>query len=232
MKKTLKPRRGDLAALEARWLEAGRLFAQATLPSTRHAMRTQTLPQAFYDRSASAVAPELLGCMLVHETPDGAAAGRIVEVEAYLASNDAANHAHRGMTERNAVMFGPPGHAYVYLIYGMHYCLNAVCCAEGVPEAVLIRALEPVEGIEAMRRRRRRAELKDLTSGPAKLCQALGISGEVNGAGLTAPPLGIVSGPRPTSITRTTRVGVSAAKDVLLRWCDAGSPFLSRPIRK
>lgn len=193
--------------------------------------RHRPLPREFYARSAAACAPELLGKLLVHETPEGVLSGVIVETEAYVAENDPANHAHRGRTERNSPMFGPPGRAYVYFIYGMHHCLNAVCEREGVPEAVLMRALEPMEGIEVMRRRRAASRYRDLTRGPARLCEALGITTALNAADLTAGPLYIAEGPQRHAerpVVRTTRVGVIAARERRLRWYFRDSDCVSK----
>jgi DNA-3-methyladenine glycosylase len=146
----------------------------------------ERLPRSFYAQDTLAVARALLGCHLVRIYEGQRLAGRIVEVEAYQGASDAACHAAAGRTARNAVMYGPPGHAYVYFVYGMHYCLNAVTEEEGFPAAVLIRALEPREGLEAMHHLRPGAKGRDrpLTNGPAKLCQALGIDRAMNGADL------------------------------------------------
>src|SRR5262249_4435959 len=140
-------------------------------------------PREFYARPTTVVARDLLGRVLAHHTEDGLIAGIVVEAEAY-GPDDAANHAHRGRSERNAVMFGKPGHAYVYLSYGVHWMVNAVTVAEDVGEAVLIRALEPVSGIELMKRNRGVEDIRLLCSGPGSLCKALGISAAHNGIDL------------------------------------------------
>jgi DNA-3-methyladenine glycosylase len=156
------------------------------------------------------VAPELLGKVLVH----GGRAGRIVEVEAYRGSDDPASHAFRGPTARTEVMFGPPGHLYVYFSYGMHWCANVVCGEDGTATAVLIRAVAPVDGIDTMRSRRLAARRdRDLTNGPAKVCQALGIDGEHNGADLVTGDRGVVllddgTAP-PAEPSVSARIGIS-----------------------
>jgi DNA-3-methyladenine glycosylase len=192
------------------------------------------LGQAFYDRPALDVARDLIGLQLVRRLPEGRLAGRIVEVEAYVSIEDRASHASRGRTERNAVMFGPPGHAYVYLVYGMHWCLNLVTEREGIPAAVLIRAVEPVEGIEQMRARRPKARKDvELTSGPARLCQALGIDGSLNGADLCSPGSLVwvedCGGGRGTIVV-APRVGVAYAGEWAarpFRFYEDESPFVS-----
>jgi len=192
------------------------------------------LVRAFYARPALDVARELVGLVLVRRAPDGAVAGRIVEVEAYIGSEDKACHASRGRTARNAVMFGPAGHAYIYFVYGMHWCLNFVTDGEGVPSAVLLRAVEPVEGIERMRSRRPKVRKdQQLTSGPARVCQAFALTGALNGADLCAPDAvlfvedrGLGHGP----IVARPRVGVGYAGEWALkpfRLYDADSPFVS-----
>jgi DNA-3-methyladenine glycosylase len=185
----------------------------------------------------------LLGCVLVCRrrgrlSGDGAAgrlvAGRIVETEAYVGEDDRACHAHSGKTARNAVMYGPPGHAYVYFVYGMHDMMNVVCQPANVPEAVLVRALEPIVGLDVMRRRRpavRRA--LDLASGPGKLCRALGITRQLNGTHLGGDRLWIAAGSlRPDErIARSARIGVDYAGDDALRplrFYLVGNPHVSR----
>lgn len=180
------------------------------------------------------MASQLLGRLLVHHSPDGLTVGRIVETEAYLAHNDPGCHAARGRTTRNAPMYEGPGTIYVYLIYGMHCCLNLVTQPEGVPEAVLMRAVEPLAGIELMQRRRGCRRLEELTSGPAKLTQAFGVTLEHNRGSILAPPL-FVSREREQvgRIVVTTRIGLAAGRgeDLLLRLCVADSPWVSRPLR-
>jgi DNA-3-methyladenine glycosylase len=185
------------------------------------------LTRGFFARSVHEVAPELVGCTLLH---DGVG-GRIVEVEAYDAE-DPASHGFAGPTRRNRAMFGPPGHAYVYRSYGIHWCLNLVCGGEGEAEAALVRALEPLEGLDAMRRRRGLEDARLLCSGPGRLCQALGITGEHDGLALDEPPFAL--GARPDeelAIARGPRVGITRAADLPWRYGLAGSRFLSRPLR-
>ena len=155
----------------------------------------------FFDRPADEVAPALLGCVLEHETDEGLVAVELTEVEAYAGETDPASHAYRGMTGRNAVMFGPPGHAYVYFTYGMHFCVNVVCMPEGIARAVLLRAGRVVAGepLARLRRASRRAETgapsvipgRDLARGPARLCQALAIDRTQNGADFCSPASGL-----------------------------------------
>lgn len=167
------------------------------------------LPREFYQRSALEVAPDLLGKILCHRQRGVLTSGRIIEVEAYLGSKDPASHAFRGITKRNRVMFGPPGYAYVYFSYGHHYCMNVVTGEEGQASAVLIRALVPMEGIEAMKRRRKRNREKDLASGPGKLTQSLGIGQGDSGTDLTSGKLWISEDEtEKVPYTRTGRVGV------------------------
>lgn len=186
------------------------------------------LPLSFFGRDTVTVARELLGCRLVHRSPEGLSVGRIVETEAYL-QGDPACHASRGMTKRNRPMFGPPGHAYIYFIYGMYYCFNVVTEKEGVGEAVLIRALQPLEGVPLMKKRRGKDKLTDLCSGPAKLVQAMGIKKEYNSMALTGPKLFVAPRdiPEPNIIT-TTRIGIKEGADLPLRFYIAGNKYVSR----
>jgi|YelNatPaOPRAMG01_1025707.scaffolds.fasta_scaffold21497_3 DNA-3-methyladenine glycosylase len=190
------------------------------------------LPSDFYNRCTVEVARDLLGCILVHQTDGNILAGRIVETEAY-GPDDPANHAWRGQTRRNRAMFGPFGHAYVYKIYGMYYCLNAVTYPEGVGEAVLIRAVEPLAGIEMMKRNRGVEDTRKLCSGPGKLCQAFGIDSKFNHAPLTEGSLRICSGKRePIDVITTPRIGISQGAELPWRFCIANSPFLSKTVRR
>lgn len=191
-----------------------------------------SLDRSFFARDPRVVAPDLLGTVLVHHHRSGTLAGRIVEVEAYCGSIDPAAHTYRGRTTRNQTMFGPAGHLYVYFSYGVHWCANVVCgdVDEGV--AVLIRALEPTIGIDAMYARRGRAARRDrdLCSGPGKLTQALGITGDHDGTDLvTGGDIIIDDGaPVPGEVVQTTRVGISVAADEPWRWYVTGDPNVSR----
>jgi DNA-3-methyladenine glycosylase len=194
------------------------------------------LPLEFYQRDTKKVAKELLGKILVHKVRGKRLAGRIVETEAYLGVIDLAAHAYGGLrTERTSTMFMAGGHSYVYLIYGMHSCLNVVTQKQGVPEAVLIRAIEPTEGIEEMRKRRPKAKKDtDLTSGPGKLCDALGITRKQNALLLNDSELLIEDAPllKRTQITASPRIGVDYAEhaaDWPLRFTERGNPFVSKP---
>lgn len=188
------------------------------------------LPRDFYRRDGVDVAPELLNAVIVA----GDRAGRIVEVEAYQGADDPASHAYRGLTRRTAVMFGPPGHLYVYFSYGMHWCANAVCGPEGVATAVLLRAIAPVAGLDRMRAARPAARRdRDLGNGPGKLCQALGIGKLHDGADLVTGDRGVWIGsdgrPPPARPGQGRRVGISVARDQHWRWWVPGDPNLSRP---
>jgi DNA-3-methyladenine glycosylase len=188
---------------------------------------TEVLGRSFYERATVEVARGLLGKILVH----GETAGRIVEVEAYLGLDDRAAHASRGLTGRTRAIFGAPGHAYVYLIYGMYECLNLVAEPEGTPGCVLIRALEPLAGIEIMRERRPQARsIEELASGPAKLTIAMGITRRHNGADVTHGPLTVRSfrSVPEFEVTATPRIGIRHARDWPLRFLIAGNRFVSR----
>lgn len=188
--------------------------------------------RTWFDRSAADVAPELLGAVLVHDTPGGRIAGRIVEVEAYLGPEDLAAHSSRGETPRNAVMFGQPGHLYVYLVYGMHHCVNVVCGPDSKPEAVLLRGAELTEGEELARTRRGDLPTARLGAGPGNLARAFDIDRRLNGADLLAGPVRLRHGPMPDAIDRTARVGVDYAGDWTkrpLRYLIRDDPHRSRP---
>jgi DNA-3-methyladenine glycosylase len=186
------------------------------------------LPRDFYARHPVDVGPEMLGRILVHATPDGPTAGVIVEVEAY-ATGDRASHTYRGKTPRNAAMFGPPGHAYVYRSHGIHCCVNAVCQPIGLGEAVLIRALEPIAGLDLMRARRGLDEERLLCAGPGRLCEALAITLERYGADLCSGPLRIVGDPPAgIEVIAGSRIGIREDSDRPWRFCVSGSRFLSR----
>ena len=176
-------------------------------------------------------ARELLGAILECRTSEGLVSGRIVETEAYVGEHDLACHAAAGRTRRTAPLYGPPGIAYVYFIYGVHWCVNAVTRPVDQPSAVLIRALEPLDGVEIIRRRRPAARRDiDLTNGPGKLCEALGITGAHNGLALQQPPLRLLRGaPVPDAQTqRTARIGITQCRDWPLRWVIRENPFVSR----
>ena len=185
------------------------------------------LDQDFYARSVHDVARDLIGCVVRH----GETAGRIVETESYHMEEPAC-HAYAGVTERTSTLFGPPGNAYVYFSYGVHSLLNAVAEHEGVGAAVLIRALEPVDGIELMRERRRTARDEDLCSGPGQLTQALDIGLSLNGSSLVDGPIEMLTrepGSRAPRVVIGERIGISKAADLPWRFCDADSRHVSRP---
>ncbi|MFL6039669.1 MAG: DNA-3-methyladenine glycosylase [Gaiellaceae bacterium] len=181
------------------------------------------LRRSFFARSVHEVAPDLIGVTLL---VDGVG-GRIVEVEAYD-EEDPASHGHGGRTARNASMFGAPGRAYVYRSYGIHWCLNLVCAQEGVPEAVLIRALEPTAGLEQQRRRRGVHDERALCSGPGKLCQALAIAREHDGLPLDRAPFRLEERREPPEIATAPRIGITRATELSWRYLEAGSPYVSR----
>jgi DNA-3-methyladenine glycosylase len=195
-------------------------------------MRLKPLSRSFFEPSARDVAPALLGHWLLRETSEGVCGGLIVETEAYL-QNDPACHAFIGKTSRNQVMFGSPGHAYVYFIYGMHFCVNAVCLPPGLAEAVLIRAVEPLIGLEILKKNRPVARLRDISSGPAKLCDAMAIDRSLDGADLCSSRSALKIAEN-TEVDRyiaehgpvvtTTRIGITQAASFPLRF------YLSRNV--
>lgn len=189
------------------------------------------LPREFYQRDGLTVARELIGKKIVTNLPDGLTSGIIVETEAYMGTIDAAAHSYRGMTERTRIFFGEGGFVYVYLIYGRNLCTNVVANVENVPEAVLIRALEPVDGVELMKRRRGKNNLRELCSGPGKLSQALGVTKNFYGADLCGDEIFIETAENfQATITATKRINIDyagAAKDYLWRFIAAGNKFLS-----
>jgi DNA-3-methyladenine glycosylase len=185
------------------------------------------LPRSFYERGAADVARDLLGKVLAH----GAAAGIIVETEAYLGGDDLASHSAAGITGRTRVIFGPPGHAYVYLSYGMHDCMNIVTEPAGTPGCVLIRALQPIEGLDAMRARRPKARTdRDLASGPGKLTRALGITRKHSGVDITRGDLIVLARPAAPSfeVDVTRRIGITKCAALPLRFFIKGDRFVSR----
>jgi DNA-3-methyladenine glycosylase len=191
------------------------------------------LPRAFYNRDTRLVAPDLLGKILIRRQGRKLLTGRIVEVEAYPGAGDPASHTFIGRTPRNAVLFGPPGHAYVYFIYGNHFCLNVSCLPDGVPSGILFRAVEPIEGIKEMFELRGIAEdsdLRRLTSGPGRMAAAFGITRERdNGKDLTDPrsDLYIVDDGAVPQILITKRIGIKKAVEMPLRYVVAGNGFVS-----
>jgi DNA-3-methyladenine glycosylase len=194
----------------------------------------------FYAPKAEAVAPLLLGHFLMRRLPEGLAGGVIVETEAYLA-HDPACHAYNGETTRNRAMYGPPGHAYIYFIYGNHWCFNAVCRPRGLAEAVLVRAIEPTFGLQQMRSRRCVAKLREITNGPGKFCAALEIDRSLDGADLCNAESRVFIANNPERrrclarlgpVVTTTRVGITQAADWPLRFYLGGSEFVSRKMRQ
>ncbi len=188
------------------------------------------LPRDFYDRDTEIVAREMLGAIIECRTPDGFTSGTIVETEAYIGEHDAACHAVAGLTKRTAPLYGKPGNSYVYFIYGVHWCFNAVTRKEGVPSAVLVRAIEPVKGTKLMTERRGEGIRGiNLTNGPGKLCEALGINGTMNGVPLQQQPLVIREGVSvaPREIETTARIGITRAVDWPLRYLIRGNPYVS-----
>ncbi|MEO8563744.1 MAG: DNA-3-methyladenine glycosylase [bacterium] len=199
-------------------------------PRARRSRLGAPLPVAFYDRDTEIVSRELLGAVLECTTAEGVARGRIVETEAYLGPHDPACHAVAGLTPRTLHLFGPPAVSYVYFIYGMYWCFNAVTRERGHGSAVLVRAVEPVDGIDLMRRRRAKVRRdRDLTNGPGKLCLALGIDGTMTGRSLRSGPLVIRAGhPVPDAdVEITPRIGITRAAEWPLRFIVRDNPFVS-----
>ncbi len=191
-----------------------------------HAPGSHRLGRSFFDRSVHEVAPELIGATFMA----GGAGGVIVEVEAYHHTDPAA-HSFRGRTERNAVMFGPAGHLYVYRSYGIHWCVNVVCEHEGSASAILIRAIEPTARIDLMRRRRGTKDARLLCSGPGRLCEALAITHRFNGLPVDAAPVAFYAAPSPAAIVAGPRIGITKAVELPWRYGLKGSRYLSKPFR-
>ena len=191
------------------------------------------LDRSFYNRNVLTVAEEILGKILVHKMPEGIVKGRIVEVEAYDGSMDKAAHAYPNLlTDRTRIQFGEGGYAYVYLIYGMYHCMNIVTGNVGEPQVLLLRALEPVEGIELMEKRRKTTKMKNLCSGPGKLCQAMGITGEDYGKDLCGNEMYLEDAPAllAENILRSKRINIDyaeEAKEFLWRYTIKDDPFVS-----
>ena len=205
------------------------LNSSSSTASRASVSRLPLVSPKLFSGETTLVARQLLGEILVSWSTGGLTAGRIVETEAYLGASDPASHAYRGPTRRNQVMFGPAGRAYIYFTYGMHYCLNVVTRPAGVGEAVLIRALEPVEGITLMLNRRGVRDVRQLCSGPAKLVQALGIDPALNGHDLSQEPLTIRHDKEDYEpIISSARIGISRAKELPLRFT-LNSDYVSRP---
>lgn len=199
--------------------------------TTREDAGTAALPVRFYDRDPALVAREMLGTIVERVTEQGTVTGRIVETEAYLGPHDPACHASAGLTARTRVLYGPPGLAYVYLIYGVYWCLNAVTRESGFGSAVLVRAIEPLSGLELMRARRPGAHRdRDLTNGPGKLCLAFGIDGTLNGGALDRPPLRILRGEpiADADVRVSPRIGISRAAEWPYRYFIADNEFVSK----
>ncbi len=200
-------------------------------PKARRSHLGAPLPARFYNRDPALVARELLGCVLECDSVDGVTRARIVETEAYLGPDDPACHAASGLTARTTHLFGPPGIGYVYFIYGMYWCFNAVTREKGHGSAVLVRAVAPLDGIELMRARRPRVKRGvDLTNGPGKLCLAMAIDGTKNGLSLRESPLMIRSGASvsDSDVVVTPRIGISKAADWPLRYLIKDDPYVSK----
>jgi DNA-3-methyladenine glycosylase len=192
---------------------------------------SRALPKEFYNRDTEIVAREMLGAILECKTERGTASGIIVETEAYIGEEDPACHAAAGRTRRTETLYRAPGISYVYFIYGMYWCFNAVTRAEGLPGAVLVRALQPLKGISLMKERRGpKITEVNLTNGPGKLCSALGIDGAMNGLSLQRGPVIIRAGDHidDSDIVTAKRIGITKAADWPLRYYIKGNPFVSR----
>lgn len=203
----------------------------------KHLQKHRTLPPSSYDRDPRLVGPDLLGKILVRRQGRKLLTGRIVEVEAYLGADDPAAHSSSGKTKRNAVLFGPPGYAYVYFIYGNHFCLNVSCLPDGTPGGILFRALEPLEGIPEMFNLRgieTSSDLRRLTSGPGRMAAAFGITRERdNGKDLTDEKSDLYiadDGTPPPEVLITKRIGITKAAEMPLRYIVAGNKFVSRKV--
>jgi DNA-3-methyladenine glycosylase len=200
-------------------------------PTARRSRSGPVLPARFYDRPTELVARELLGTVLECTTPEGATRARIVETEAYTGPDDPACHAAAGLTRRTEFLFGPPGRAYVYFIYGMYWCFNAVTRERGHGSAVLVRAVHPIRSVDLMRRRRPRAHRdRDLTNGPGKLCLAMGIVGTMNGTSLRDGPIVIRAGEpvNDSNVVVTPRIGITQAAEWPLRFFVRDDPYVSK----
>lgn len=210
---------------------AAAAFVNAPITKTHRNCDDPSMPKLignrFFSRSVHEVAPDLIGAILLVN----GVGGPLVEVEAYHHSDPAA-HSFRGPTPRNGVMFGPPGRAYVYRSYGLHWCLNFVCEPEGSASAVLIRALEPTTALAAMRRRRGTADERLLCSGPGRLCAALGVTGALNGARLDTPPFQIFARSGPVEVVAGPRIGITRAAELPWRYGLKGSRFVSKPFAR
>jgi DNA-3-methyladenine glycosylase len=194
--------------------------------------RAATLPVSFFQRPADVVARELLGTTVVSRVGGRRTAGRIVETEAYLGRDDPASHGYRDRRHgQNESLYGPPGTWYVYLSYGMHWCANLVCGPAGHASAVLLRALEPTEGLATMRRRRGAVADRQLCAGPGRLCQALGITRSLDGTPMRRSSVTVLAAEAPLDVVASVRIGITKAADWPLRFVVGGSPWISRPSR-
>ncbi len=192
------------------------------------------LQSDFFQKDATVLAKDLLGKHLIYNSPAGEVGGIITEVEAYLGNQDLAAHSFKGKNKKNWALFGPAGSAYIYFTYGVHYCFNVVANDIGVGEGVLIRSLEPTHGLEVMKQNRKSEDIYNLTTGPGKLVQALGLDPKLNGSDLTTGPIGIYQSPdlKPVEIEISTRIGISRAQDSLLRFLVKNNQFISGKIPK